>query len=171
MSEREAFINAMAAMAGGVTIITTGHEDNRSGLTATAMCSLSADPPSVLVCVNKKAAAHDQLIAEGRFAVNVLAARHRDIALQFANTKLSGAEKFGGGLWTTLSTGVPVLQNAAAVFDCTLDRVVDGYSHSVLIGLVQHTFVNGDLEEGGLVWHGRRFRGLIDLVSEQAGAA
>jgi len=168
MTQRETFISAMAAMAGGVTIITTGRGENRGGLTATAMCSLSADPPSLLVCVNKRAAAHDLLLAEGYFAVNVLDSQHRDLALQFANTKLDAKGKFSGDSWGTLLTGVPVLKTAAAVFDCELDRAVDGYSHTILIGRVQGTLLNGELDDTGLVWHGRRFRGLIDFIQESA---
>lgn len=166
MTERETFIQAMAALAGGVTIVTTGEGDRCGGLTATAMCSLSADPPSLIVCVNKGASAHDLLVAEGRFAVNVLGSDHRDLALQFAKSSVTSRDKFAGGAWGTLATGVPVLETAEAAFDCELDRVVDGYSHSILIGLVKRTLVRGESDGSGLVWHGRRFRGLIDLISD-----
>ncbi|WP_227310548.1 flavin reductase family protein [Acidisoma cellulosilyticum] len=154
----------MAALAGGVNVITTGGLENSAGLTATAVCSLSADPPSLIVCVNKEASAHEMLLAERRFAVNVLTGDHRSLALQFAKTSLSAKERFGGASWTTLATGAPVLSGAAAVFDCVLDRVYDGYSHSILIGLVQRTLIQDDPDGSGLVWHGRRFRGLVDLI-------
>jgi len=166
MREREAFIHAMASMAAGVAVITTGEGEKCAGLTATAICSLSADPPSLIVCVNKEASAHDLLVAEARFAVNVLGRDQRDLALRFAKGSLTASEKFSGANWSTLATGAPVLATAEAVFDCALDRVVDGYSHSILIGLVKHTLVREETEGSGLVWHGRRFRGLIDLIIE-----
>src|SRR5882757_6732815 len=75
-----AFRKGMRHLAASVTLITTRHRDVRGGLTATAVCSVSVDPPQILVCVNKTASAHDPIGEAGFFCVNILAPDHRKIA-------------------------------------------------------------------------------------------
>ncbi len=165
MSEAEAFVRAMAAFASGVTIVTTGRAGHRRGLTATAVCSLSADQPSLLVCVNRKASAHDVLVNERYFAVNVLTKAHREIAVMFSSSAPEcRVGRFAKGEWGILETGAPALLSAAAVFDCELDRIIDGFSHSILIGLVRSTRLFSNPDDDALIWHGRRFRSVTDLV-------
>ena len=79
-----AFKRGMRHLAASVTLITTRHRDLRGGLTATAVCSVSAEPPQILVCVNKTASAHDPIGEAGFFCVNILAPDHRKIAERFA---------------------------------------------------------------------------------------
>ena len=126
----------MRRLAAGVTIVTTMHDGKRHGLTATAVTSLSVDPPQILVCVNRRAGAHDLIHAGERFCVNVLAQRHRPLAARFANHAVNEHERFRFGKWTTLLTGAPVLEDALASFDCeVLERVISS-SHTIYIGRV-----------------------------------
>ena len=133
----ETFKQAMRCLAAGVTIITTRHGSVRGGLTATAVCSLSVDPPQLLVCVNRSAAAHE-LIAEGEnLCVNLLAHKHQALAARFAGqTGILGEDRFRAGRWTTLKTGAPVLEDALASFDCIVSEKVATATHTIFIGRV-----------------------------------
>ncbi|MGQ0663279.1 MAG: flavin reductase family protein [Pseudomonadota bacterium] len=134
---KEAFRQGMRRLAAGVTIVTTAHHGDREGLTATAVCSLSLDPPQLLVCVSHDAGAHP-LIERGRYlCVNLLAREHRLLAARFAGQDgVFGAERFRTGRWTTLKTGAPVLTDSLASFDCVVSEQVRASTHTVFIGRV-----------------------------------
>ncbi|MBL8699536.1 MAG: flavin reductase family protein [Alphaproteobacteria bacterium] len=133
----EAFRVGMRRLAAGVTIVTAMHDGARNGLTATAVTSLSADPPQVLVCVNRTATAHDLIHRGAALCVNILAQEHRDLAARFAGMDgVHGPERFDIGTWTTLVTGSPVLSDAIAAFDCVVDEAVDSATHTIFIGRV-----------------------------------
>lgn len=151
---REAFVEAMAHVAGPVAIITTGSLEDPKGLTASATCSLSADPPSLIVCVNKTATAHDTIIAQQRFAANFLASHQHELAMLFTQKDL---DRFATCAWTTLSTGSPILEAALVAFDCRVQAVFDGFSHSIIVGAVEAILPCGHAQNGGLMWHKRRF--------------
>ena len=119
-----AFKKGMRHLAASVTLITTRHGDLRGGLTATAVCSVSAEPPQILVCVNKSASAHDPIGEAGFFCVNILSPAHRKIAERFVDM----------GEWSSLSTGAPVLKGCPVSFDCRLVSKVSAGTHTVYIG-------------------------------------
>ena len=150
------FKRAMRQLAGGVAIIAAGTGECRRGLTATAVCSLSANPAKLLVCVNRSAEAHD-VIAETRcFSVNILSQEQQAVAERFAAFDGSkGAIRFQGDAWSVLSTGAPVLRSAIAALDCELDLAVPTDTHTVYIGCV----VDAICDDAGmpLVYHQRRF--------------
>lgn len=154
------FLSAMARLPGAVALITTGRGNDRFGLTASAICSLSADPPSIIVCVNKTAAAHDEILRNGYFAVNLLTSNQGDLATLFTQ---KGVDRFASHAWSIMVTGAPVLKPAHLTFDCTLDRAIDGFSHSILIGLVAGLFDPFREEEEALVWHRRRYRACAEI--------
>ena len=131
-----AFKRGMRHLAASVTLITTRHRDLRGGLTATAVCSVSAEPPQILVCVNKTASAHDPIGEAGFFCVNILAPDHRKIAERFAGMDgVEGDERFADmGDWSTLTTGAPVLKGCPVSFDCKLVTKVAAGTHTIYIG-------------------------------------
>jgi len=131
-----AFKKGMRHLAASVTLITTRHRDLRGGLTATAVCSVSADPPQILVCVNKSASAHDTIGEAGFFCINILAPDHRKIAERFAGMHgIEGDERFLDlGEWATLTTGAPVLKGCPVSFDCKLVTEVSAGTHTIYIG-------------------------------------
>lgn len=135
------FLDGMRRVGGSVAIVTTHAPDGApKGLTATAFTSLSADPPAILVCVNRRTQVASEVEAAGRFCVNVLAADHVAVAETFAGRAgLTGEERFAHGRWGTLATGAPALDGALVVFDCELERVVEHTSHLVLFGRVVRT--------------------------------
>jgi flavin reductase (DIM6/NTAB) family NADH-FMN oxidoreductase RutF len=131
-----AFKKGMRHLAASVTLITTRHRDLRGGLTATAVCSVSAEPPQLLICVNKTASAHDPIAEAGLFCVNILAPDHRKIAERFAGMDgVEGDERFiDMGEWSTLTTGAPVLKGCPVSFDCKLVTKVAAGTHNIYIG-------------------------------------
>src|SRR4029453_753892 len=131
-----AFKRGMRHLAASVTLITTRHHELRGGLTATAVCSVSAEPPQLLVCVNKSASAHDPIGEAGFFCVNILAPAHRRIAERFAGMDgVEGDERFRDmGEWSSLSTGAPVLKGCPVSFDCRLVSELSAGSPTIYIG-------------------------------------
>lgn len=133
----DAFKAGMRRLAAGVTIVTTLHDGERSGLTATAVTSLSTEPPQLLVCVARSAAAHDLIHRGAKLAVNVLARGHEKLASRFAGQDgTHGVARFAAGTWTSLETGAPVLADAIAAFDCVVSEAVDSATHTIFIGRV-----------------------------------
>ena len=136
---------SMRHPANSVTIVASGRNETKAGLTATAVCSLSDEPPSLLVCVNQKSHALATIRDTGIFSVNFLHADQTDIAGIFAGrTDLRGAARFEEGKWTTLKTGAPVLSRCLVAFDCYLDQQIDYATHTILIGHVASTAHSGD---------------------------
>ena len=132
------FRAAMRQLAATVCVVTAGTGMGRRGLTATAVCSLSITPPSMLVCVNRLGEAHRAITESGGFCVNILAADQRDVARRFAGqTGDAGENKFSSGRWSLLTTGAPALDGALINLDCTLSSDVETESHSIFIGHVQ----------------------------------
>ncbi|MBL0407256.1 flavin reductase family protein [Microvirga aerilata] len=127
----------MRHLAGGVTIIATEYEGRRTGLAATAVCSVSADPPTILICINSGASAHEPIRESGRFSVNLLASGQDDIARRFSGEMgIKGEERFTAGAWAPLVTSAPVLESALAGLDCRVTEIVRMATHSVFFGAV-----------------------------------
>lgn len=157
----DAFLQAMALVPGPVTIIATGDATDRRGLTASSFSSLSADPPSVLVCINKSASAHDMILATGCFGVSVLPSDRHEVATLFVKKEI---DRFAQHEWTTLKTGAPLLTAAAVAFDCRLIKSMDGFSHTIIIGQVEDMITGADDDRDCLIWHRRRFGRSAALV-------
>ena len=131
----------MRRLVASVCLITTGDKDGpKAGLTATAVCSVAADPPTLLCCVNRSNSSYNAILSASVFAVNVLALEDRQIADHFAG-RLSPAEKFEKGLWRTAETGAPLLESALAAFDCRLAQHVEVGTHGILFGAIQEVSV------------------------------
>ena len=141
-----AFKKGMRHLAASVTLITTRHDGMRGGLTATAVCSVSADPPQILVCVNRTASAHDPIAQARLFCVNILAPEHRKIAERFAGMDgIEGDERFNTlGEWSALKTGAPVLKGCPVSFDCKLVAELGAGTHTIYIGEIIDIALDGD---------------------------
>jgi len=138
------FKNAMRQLAGGVSVVTVGRGTQISGMTVTSVTSFSADPPSILVCVNRSASSWPLLETYRSFAVNILNADQQDVADRFAGRHgVSGAARFDGASWSTLVTGVPVLDDALAAVDCRVEEIIERHSHAIVIGRVAAVRVEG----------------------------
>jgi len=129
------FITAMSRAASGVNIVATDGPHGRTGLTVSSMVSVSAEPPTLLVCVNRGSPAHDVIRDNGVFAISVLAEHQRRIADAFAG-RGDDAYQYDPDVWETTSRGLPRVKSAAAFFECRLDECVRAGSHSIFIGRV-----------------------------------
>ena len=133
----KSFTNAMRRAVSGVSIVTTDGEHGRFGLTISSMTSVSAEPPMLLVCINRNSAAHDAIANNRRFAVNVLAAHQQHVAAAFAgSTALGRAYDFGSGDWSVTASGLPQLFDPAALFECDLESSIEAGTHSIFLGRV-----------------------------------
>ncbi|MSP93822.1 MAG: flavin reductase [Alphaproteobacteria bacterium] len=132
------FRNAMRLLAGGVTIIATTWEGERSGLTATAVCSLALGPARVLASVNVQGLTYELVSKSRIMSVNMLAADHAGLAERFARRREgNGEDRFAGSDWRECKTGAPVLADALAALDCRVTDIVPIDSHAILIGTVE----------------------------------
>lgn len=160
------YIGAIAQHVSSVCVITTELGGDRFGLTATAVASVSAEPPRLLVCVNRSGLTHDKILEAGRFAVNVLTEEQDNVAMVFAGMGGGDRNRFETGAWETLITGAPILSGAAAAFDCRLGVTLEQSSHSVLFGDVVATRKQAGRD--ALLYGGRRFRQLRKVFSGMA---
>lgn len=137
----DGFRAGMRAWASGVTVLTTGHGDRRAGLTATAMCSLSAEPPRLIACVNQRGPSFALMRESGHLVVNVLAEEQADIATCFASSK--NPDRFAVGMWREGDyRGAPVLEAALCSFECAIAEIVDAVSHGLIIADIKAVHVS-----------------------------
>jgi flavin reductase (DIM6/NTAB) family NADH-FMN oxidoreductase RutF len=132
---RDLFLEGMSQAATTVSVVTTDGPAGRAGVTVSAMCSVSADRPSVLVCVHHLSPAAAAIRENGVFCVNVLRDDQSFISDTFAGRfKTPGGDKFDCADWQALATGAPVLTRSLAAFDCRLKLHFRWGSHFVFIG-------------------------------------
>lgn len=155
------FRAGMRRVAGAVTVVSTLAEDGgRRGVTATAVCSLTVDPPAVIACINRETSVGRAAPLAGVFSVSVLTRAQQDIAETFAGrTGHVGADRFAAGRWSAGTTGAPLLDGALASFDCRLEKAVAFATHVVLFGAVVGTRL-GPADAEALLYADGRFTGL-----------
>ncbi|BCI67596.1 FMN reductase (NADH) RutF [Acetobacter aceti] len=130
------FREAMARLGAAVTVVTTGTLAEPVGFTASAVCSVTDDPPTLLVCLKRASRVREAFREGGPMCVNVLASAQQHLSDRFASA-LDAVERFAVGHWTTLETGAPCLEEAVSSLDCRIERIVEVGTHSVLFGQVQ----------------------------------
>ncbi len=147
---------AMSRFAGHVHVVTTDGDEGRRGVTVIAACSVSDEPPTILVCLNRTNAANMAFVKNGVFALNTLGASHKPIADAFSGLgKLSSDERFKYGSWTKGVTGAPLLTDAVAVFDCTMVEAREIATHRIMVGKVVGLRI-GD-GHSALIYHKRGY--------------
>jgi flavin reductase len=156
--ERDAFRNAMACLGAAVNIITTDGPAGRAGFTASAVCSVTDTPPTLLVCLNRSASVWPIFRDNGYLCVNTLAAGHEDLSTLFGG-KTPMAERFAAADWHTLASGSPLLDGTLVSFDCKVAQVVSVGTHDILFCEVQ-ALVRND-ETHGLAWFDRGYHHLL----------
>ncbi|NDK91151.1 4-hydroxyphenylacetate 3-monooxygenase reductase subunit [Gordonia desulfuricans] len=151
-----AFRGAMANLSAGVGVVTTDGEHGRAGTTVTALCSVTDSPPTMAVCVNQTATAHDAFVSNGRIGINVLGQEQQDVALIFANaTDIPREKRFDDERWDLAGHGVPVLEGSMASLVGRISTVAQHGSHSVLFVEIDTVLTSAD--GGGLVYFQREF--------------
>lgn len=148
------FRAAMRQLAGGVSVITAGQGDEITGMTVTSVSSLSVDPPSLIVSVNRASSSLPLLQRHPFFGVNILSASQIDVAERFTGKGgLKGADRFAGAQWTMRDSGVRLLAGALAAIECEAEDVIERHSHAIIIGRVLH--VQRSSHDAALAyWHG-----------------
>lgn len=131
------FRDAMRGLTGHCSLITVGEGARASGLVVTSGISLSAEPPLLLVCVNRNSSSHPLLGEYGRFGWSVLGAAHRPVAERFSGFGgVQGAARYEGAEWEQAETGARLLKGAPVAFDCQVEEMIDRATHSIVIGRV-----------------------------------
>lgn len=130
----ESYRRALSYLAGGVVIVTTcGADGEPRGMTATAVCSVSIEPPLVMACMSQAAVTHVAVEASGVFALNILPADAQELAQRFAS---SSEDKFSGVRTVAGASGAPLLADALAHCDCEVEDAIIAGDHTIFIGRV-----------------------------------
>src|ERR1044071_6694463 len=136
--EAAVFRDAMSRLGAAVPVITTAGPGGKTGATATAVCSVSDSPPTLLMCLNRRSQTNPVVLENGVFCVNTLGHEGAEIADVFSGrTGVQGTDRFATGEWIVLSTGSPVLASAVIAFDCRIVEVRAVASHNVFFGAVE----------------------------------
>lgn len=163
MTDSTDFRNAMSLLSSAVNIVTTEGKAGVHGFTASAVCSVTDMPPTLLVCMNQSSRSHAHFLENKVLCVNVLGAQHETISNAFAS-KLSSQERFELAEWSSLETGAPVLKDALVSFDCEIESIQQVGSHSVFMCRVMA--IQQSQQNEGLVYFNRAYHyvGQIETV-------
>lgn len=150
----DTFRAAMRAIVGNCSILTVGQGQDATGLVVTSAVSLSAEPPMVLVCINRASSAHPLLARYPFFGLSSLGADQQAVAERFSGRSgANGPARYEGSEWETAVTGARLLKGAAAAFDCEVEDLIDKATHTIVVGHVRATRTTPDV--GALTyWHG-----------------
>ena len=158
----DSFKAGMRRLASGVALITSVDETGRAGLIATAVNSVSAEPPTLLACVNRSASAHNVIERSGYFCINLLSGGDLDLVNVFSRT-VRREERFRSGEWCTLATGAPVLDSALVAFDCEVVQRFPYETHTIFLGIVRDVHLpESDLDP--LLYLNSAFRRLESII-------
>lgn len=158
------FRDAMARLGAAVNIVTTDGVAGRAGLTVSAVCSVTDDPPTLLVCLNRASSGNAVFKRNGVLCVNTLAADRRALSDAFAGKGgLDTDSRFAMASWSRLATGAPVLDEACVVaFDCRITEVLEKGTHSVLFAEIA-AIRQGEAGQA-LIWYGRGYHPVGQVV-------
>lgn len=155
-ADSQTYRDAMSRFAGAVHVVTTAGHAGLRGVTVIAACSVSDNPPTILVCVNRGNPNNDLFVDNGVFALNTLSEHHQPLAVAFSGmTGLSSEERFKLGAWDTVASGAPTLTDALAVFDCELIEAKEMFTHRIMFGKVTGLRIGDKLRP--LIYHDRGY--------------
>jgi flavin reductase (DIM6/NTAB) family NADH-FMN oxidoreductase RutF len=160
MSGRELFREAFRRWATTVVVVTYREDDGRpAGMTATSMSSLSAEPPSLLVCINRETRAHPMISRRGTFGIDMLSVSQRPIA---THCSARGRDKILRDNWLgpdPRPDAPPRLAQSLAHLECRMDRSYEAFSHTIMVGVIEAVWIN-PLKAAPLLYHGGLYRPL-----------
>lgn len=148
---KEEFRAALGRFASGVTVVTTKNDSGKLfGITVSAFCSVSLEPPLILVCIEKRAGSHHAFQESKAFVVNILREDQQSVSNHFASHL---EDKFANVEYDTGIENLPVLRNCLANLECRLHDSHESGDHTIFIGQIEKAAVN---EENPLIyWHGK----------------
>jgi len=153
--DRQEYREAMARLGAAVNVVTTDGPAGRGGFTASAVCSVTDDPPTLLVCMNRASDRNVVFKTNRVLCVNTLGSDHEDLSAVFGGRTEVMDERFAAGSWFVLKTGAPALHGAVVSFDCRIAQVVEVGTHSVFFCEVER-IATGEGHEG-LIYFGRAY--------------
>ncbi|MCC8396954.1 flavin reductase [Paraburkholderia sp. MMS20-SJTR3] len=156
MLDKSTFREAMAGLGAAVNIITSDGPAGLAGCTASAVCGVTDEPPTLLVCINRSSRNNAAFHANGKLCVNVLGAEQQALAAHFATGSLTIDERFAAAKWERLATGAPVLRDALASLDCEIESVTEVGTHTVFFCAVKAARTH-DGARDALIYYGRRY--------------
>lgn len=167
MIEATDFRDAMSLLTTAVNVVTTEGASGVHGFTASAVCSVTDTPPTLLVCMNQTSRSHAYFVENKTLCVNVLGAHHEPVSNAFAS-KLHSEERFKQGAWSQLVTGSPILEDALVSFDCEIEQIQKVGTHSVFMCRVVaiKKSEQSDGQEESLVYFNRAYSrvGQVDIA-------
>jgi flavin reductase len=152
---RETYRNGMASLAAAVNLIATDGPGGRSGFTATAVTSVTDDPPTLLVCLNRASSATPAVLENRVVSVNALAPGHEAVSSLFGG-KTPMEDRFAAARWTFGQTGAPLLEDALVSFDCEVTETLEVGTHFILMCRVVD--VKAGEREAALVYFRRAYQ-------------
>jgi flavin reductase len=158
MIDKATYRQAMSGLGAAVSVVTSAGQAGLAGCTVSAVCSVTDEPPTLLVCINRASKNNAIIRANGNLCVNVLAGDQRHIALQFASKDASMESRFAAGEWDRLETGAPALLGSIAALDCEVMSMNEVGTHTVFYCEIKALRSSGGRE--GLIYFGRDFHRL-----------
>ncbi len=156
---RQIFRDAMARLGAAVNVITSDGPAGRAGCTASAVCSVTDDPPTLLLCLNRASENNASFKKNGVVCVNTLGHGHEELSGVFAGrTGVDIVGRFAAAQWRKGATGAPILADASVAFDCTISQCVEVGTHTVFFCEVQDILL-GEADQG-LIYFGRSYHRL-----------
>lgn len=155
MVEVTDFRNAMSLLTSAVNVVTTMGDSGRHGFTASAVCSVTDTPPTLLVCMNRSSRSYINFVENKVLCVNVLSTDQENLSNAFASSKFSSEQRFEQGKWSALETGSPVLQDALVSFDCEIGQIQEVGTHTILICPI--VAIQQNQEDQALVYFNRAY--------------
>lgn len=136
---KEEFRHALGKFASGVTVVTTRAADGHlHGLTVSAFCSVSLNPPMILVCIQKTTGSYHAFQESGAFVVNVLSDSQTEVSNHFASHL---EDKFSGIEYENGIENIPVLRNCLVNLECRLVNSYDGGDHTIFVGEIEKAHI------------------------------
>lgn len=149
----------------GVTVVTTVAGQERAGMTVSSFTSVSLQPPTVLVCLNKETYAHDLVMKSGVYGISLLGVGQEVLSNRFAGLDPTVSDRFAGLNLITAVTGAPLLADAIAWFDCVVKQTLDTTTHTIYVAEV--VYANSDPSRAPLVYHNRSYNVLTAVETSK----
>ncbi len=162
MIDADRYREAMARLGASVNIVTTGGPAGDHGFTASAVCSVTDAPATLLVCMNRQVRSLPHFASNGVLAVNVLTGLHTDLSRRFADSSVAMADRFAAARWDRGVTGAPLLEGATVAFDCRIAESKDVGTHRVMFCTVQDVRLGADPD--ALIYFQRRYHRLAHAL-------
>ena len=151
-ASNDLFKELMRRFAAGVTLVTFNENKKFGGLTVSSFCSLSMDPPLVLICIDRKIASHESLEKTDVFGVNICNSEQGKLAWDFASSKIDKNELIKSLPHTLTKLGTPLLEGCLATMECKITQKHDGGDHTIFVGQVEEGKFDENAEP--LVYYG-----------------